>query len=271
MKKNKTGTYNCTNPGLIDHNQILTKYRNLIDQNFTWENFTKEEQSSILKSDRSNNLLDTTLIESEYPEILKIKLNLGDIVILSGQKNSIENNKYYYINNRILATSFIIKNDYNIENGKLYINNKNKKYDFINQNDKIYLPNDDLMCIVILKENEVIICHIIKKLDLTYNYECVTNPNIKFKEQCESLYSISGILKDSYDVWDRKCIYHTDCPFFNLEKNNKYNGKCNNTGYCEMPIGVSSIGYRKYTIENNGNNGNCPVKDKNTNVCLYNS
>jgi len=81
MKKNKTGTYNCTNPGLIDHNEILTKYRNLIDQSFTWENFTKEEQSSILKSDRSNNLLDTTLIESEYPEILKIKQSIVNVLL----------------------------------------------------------------------------------------------------------------------------------------------------------------------------------------------
>ena len=81
MKRKKTGTYNCTNPGLISHNEILTSYRDLIDQSFEWENFTIQEQSKILKSDRSNNLLDTTLIESEYPDLLKIKQSVINVLL----------------------------------------------------------------------------------------------------------------------------------------------------------------------------------------------
>jgi len=73
MKRNATGTYNCTNPGLISHNEILELYRDLVSPNFKWENMTQEEQSVILKSDRSNNYLDTSLIKSEYPELLPIK------------------------------------------------------------------------------------------------------------------------------------------------------------------------------------------------------
>ena len=62
----KTGTYNCTNPGTINHNEILQMYHEIVDPTFTWKNFTIEEQSRILKSDRSNNALDTALLETEY-------------------------------------------------------------------------------------------------------------------------------------------------------------------------------------------------------------
>ena len=73
IQNNKTGTYNMTNPGLITHNEILTMYKEIVDPNFIWENFTIEEQSKILTSDRSNNFLDTTKLQHEYPEILNIK------------------------------------------------------------------------------------------------------------------------------------------------------------------------------------------------------
>jgi 3,5-epimerase/4-reductase len=62
----KTGTYNCTNPGTISHNEILEMYREIVDPEFTWKNFTLQEQSEILKSDRSNNELDTSKLQEEY-------------------------------------------------------------------------------------------------------------------------------------------------------------------------------------------------------------
>ena len=74
MMKNKTvGTINLTNPGLISHNEILEMYKEIVDPEFTWKNFTKEEQSKILDSDRSNNYLETKKLESLYPKILNIK------------------------------------------------------------------------------------------------------------------------------------------------------------------------------------------------------
>lgn len=66
MKHNETGTFNFTNPGTISHNEILQMYKDLIDNEFKWENFTLEEQSEILLANRSNNLLDTTKLESKY-------------------------------------------------------------------------------------------------------------------------------------------------------------------------------------------------------------
>ena len=59
IKKNTTGTSNLTNPGLISHNEILEMYKNIVESDFKWENFTVEEQDKILDGRRSNNFLDT--------------------------------------------------------------------------------------------------------------------------------------------------------------------------------------------------------------------
>jgi dTDP-4-dehydrorhamnose reductase len=74
MMKNKTvGTVNLTNPGLITHNEILTMYKEIVEPEFTWENFTIDEQNVILLSKRSNNFLDTTKLETLYPNVMNIK------------------------------------------------------------------------------------------------------------------------------------------------------------------------------------------------------
>jgi len=75
----KTGTYNCTNPGTINHNEILKMYREIVDPSFQWKNFTIEEQSKILKSDRSNNALDTRLLQKEYT-IPNIKDSIREVL-----------------------------------------------------------------------------------------------------------------------------------------------------------------------------------------------
>ena len=82
MAKNKTtGTINLTNPGLISHNEILEMYKEIVNPFFTWENFTIEEQNKILLSNRSNNYLDTTTLESLYPNIKNIKESIKSILI----------------------------------------------------------------------------------------------------------------------------------------------------------------------------------------------
>jgi 3,5-epimerase/4-reductase len=72
IQKNTVGTFNFTNPGLITHNEILTMYKNIVDNSFTWTNFTIDEQNQILDSKRSNNFLDTSKLENLY-EIDNIK------------------------------------------------------------------------------------------------------------------------------------------------------------------------------------------------------
>ena len=50
---------NFTNPGAVSHNEIMDMYKQYIDKDFTWSNFTIEEQAKVIKAPRSNNLLDT--------------------------------------------------------------------------------------------------------------------------------------------------------------------------------------------------------------------
>jgi dTDP-4-dehydrorhamnose reductase len=76
----KVGTYNCTNPGVITHNEILEMYKEIIDPSFTWENFTIDEQNSILASKRSNNYLDTTKLES-IATIPDIKTSIRNVLL----------------------------------------------------------------------------------------------------------------------------------------------------------------------------------------------
>ena len=67
--KKATGTINLTHPGAISHNEVLALYKKHVDPNYTWANFTVEEQDKILLSGRSNNLLDTTKLKSLYPSV----------------------------------------------------------------------------------------------------------------------------------------------------------------------------------------------------------
>jgi dTDP-glucose 4,6-dehydratase len=82
MMHNKiTGTMNLTNPGLISHNEILEMYKEIVDPDFTWNNFSQEEQRKILAADRSNNFLDTTRLQKMYPAVLNIKDSIRNCLV----------------------------------------------------------------------------------------------------------------------------------------------------------------------------------------------
>jgi hypothetical protein len=81
IMKNNVGTINLTNPGSISHNEILEMYKEIVDNNFTWENFTLEEQNALLLSKRSNNILNTSKLENLYPNVKNIKDSIKEILI----------------------------------------------------------------------------------------------------------------------------------------------------------------------------------------------
>ena len=87
MSQQEKGTFNLTNPGLISHNEILTMYKEIVDPEFTWENFTVEDQREVLDSERSNNFLDTTKLTNKY-KIRNIKDGVRDCLI-KYKKNSL--------------------------------------------------------------------------------------------------------------------------------------------------------------------------------------
>jgi 3,5-epimerase/4-reductase len=80
MKNRTTGTINLTNPGAITHNEILEMFTDIVDPSFTWRNFNIEDQRRVLTSERSNNYLDTTKLESLYPDVPDIRSSVRAIL-----------------------------------------------------------------------------------------------------------------------------------------------------------------------------------------------
>lgn len=78
LKSRIVGTVNLTNPGVISHNEILEMYKKHVDPDFTWNNFSVEEQRKILACDRSNNYLDTAVLEKFAPNVRCIKDAMED-------------------------------------------------------------------------------------------------------------------------------------------------------------------------------------------------
>ena len=80
MEKRTAGTVNLTNPGLISHNEILEMFREIVDPEFTWKNFSAEEQREVLASERSNNRLDTAKLEAMFPEVKPIRVAVRGVL-----------------------------------------------------------------------------------------------------------------------------------------------------------------------------------------------
>lgn len=203
-----------------------------------------------------------------------------------------DNNKrinWFNENNIVDTKTQIIKPKYSLKGFYDYYNNS---FDFINnkienipinENDIIILENQDrdeengTYYVKYIFDNKVLLkkikdTHInkddyYKGLNINYNYECINKPQIKTKGLCESEYTENNILKNNTDVWDKRCIYNIDCPFYQKNKNYKnYFGGCLD-GYCQMPIGVKRIGYTKYDKNTKPLCYNC-IKD-NTNDCCF--
>ncbi|KAH7285583.1 hypothetical protein KP509_33G035200 [Ceratopteris richardii] len=85
-KRNLRGIWNFTNPGVVSHNEILQMYKDYIDPNFTWRNFTLEEQAKVIVAPRSNNELDASKLSAEFPEMLSIKESLIKYVFEPNKK-----------------------------------------------------------------------------------------------------------------------------------------------------------------------------------------
>jgi hypothetical protein len=63
-------------------------YKEIVDPDFTWENFSVEEQNQILASKRSNNCLNTNKL-SQLHLVLPIKESVRNTLIRMREKNNI--------------------------------------------------------------------------------------------------------------------------------------------------------------------------------------
>ena len=68
MERKITGPLNFTNPGVVDHRYIIDRYRQYHDQHHVATFITAAELTAALPAGRSNNKLDTTRLESLFPE-----------------------------------------------------------------------------------------------------------------------------------------------------------------------------------------------------------
>ncbi|KAG0615155.1 hypothetical protein M758_5G019400 [Ceratodon purpureus] len=85
-KRNLTGIWNFTNPGVVSHNEIMEMYKEYIDPELSWVNFTIEEQAKVIVAARSNNEMDASKLAKEFPEMLGIKESLIKFVFAPNRK-----------------------------------------------------------------------------------------------------------------------------------------------------------------------------------------
>jgi hypothetical protein len=91
-------------------------------------------------------------------------------------------------------------------------------------------------------------------VDLLYNkkqfvfdsaYVCYNNDAYTRKDFCEGETGYYGETKPR-GTWDKPCFKDEECPFFKANTNYPNSrGGCEK-GYCEMPINVQQISYRRY-------------------------
>lgn len=91
MKEKLVGTVNFTNPGVICHNEILEMYRDIVDPLFVWKNFSIDEQDKVLLSKRSNNHMDTLILDMIYVDLKRKYPYLVLRPIKDAIKNCLEN------------------------------------------------------------------------------------------------------------------------------------------------------------------------------------
>ncbi len=81
-----------------------------------------------------------------------------------------------------------------------------------------------------------------KKINNEYlKYKCFGNNGFN-KSTCNSFSFETG----RKGVWDKPCLKNDECPFYKKNKNYPNSrGGCKN-GYCEFPLNIKRLGYKKY-------------------------
>jgi len=77
----------------------------------------------------------------------------------------------------------------------------------------------------------------------------VNNSKCFLKEADNKIDCLSIDSNGKTGIWDTRCRNDYDCPFFGNKGNKNYpnnRGGCSKDGYCELPLNMKSISYRKY-------------------------
>jgi dTDP-4-dehydrorhamnose reductase len=73
INRRKTGIYNLTNPGAIEHKEILEMYKEIVDPSFSYTLMPLKELEGITKARRSNCVLNTEKLAAEGISMMPIK------------------------------------------------------------------------------------------------------------------------------------------------------------------------------------------------------
>ena len=187
-----------------------------------------------------------------------IPLTVGNRVILKFQTRPEENGDWFVksvdIDNKTATLSNLLRlhGTYVVTNNKLYFDIVPFYLDGIplkkiKKKDDIYLV--DMQRYGNLNYDVTHTPYIQIRDDAETGYEpgwkCYDHPEIQIKGLCESDYDMDGILKPKETYWDRECKTNSDCPYYQSNTNYKnYHGGCFD-GFCEFPVGMSNVSYRK--------------------------
>jgi len=117
------------------------------------------------------------------------------------------------------------------EDDLIYVENRDQYANLVKLNNKYYLKLQD---------------KIIEDPTNDPRYDCYDDQQVKSRGLCESDYDMLGKPKYKKQYWDRRCEINTDCDFYQANKNYlNYHGGCQD-GYCELPLGMKAVSYRKY-------------------------
>ena len=189
---NKTGIYNFTNPGLISHNEILEMYKEIVEPNFTWNNFSIEEQNKVIASERSNNFLETEQLTTLYP-VKNIKVSVRECLIkykifLDTQLNLLITGGCGFIGSNFINYYFP-KQKFNklINLDAMYYNaNENNIDTSIIQNDKYVLIKGNL--------NDISLINILKKYHITHIIHFAAQSHVQNSFYNSLMYTNDNIL-----------------------------------------------------------------------------
>lgn len=118
---------------------------------------------------------------------------------------------------------------------------KNNNKHILSENEKIFLKK---------KEDEK------KKHEEYQKYKCFGKDG--FNESTCRSYSFKN---QRVGIWDKPCNKDQECPFYRINKNypNKRGGCLN--GYCEVPVNIKRLGFKKYDLQSKPFCHNCNKKD----------
>lgn len=199
------------------------------------------------------NLTTFACIKNPNSNKMKIKLN-SKLNGMSVDKININDNIAYLINSNTPEQKPIFNNTTNIfdKTNELSNNNSskfisNKIYGPLERNQtKLDIDNNKFSTIIQSSLRQI---NKNKENDYREKYKCF-HPEardkiieVNNKIHCESIHDD---LNNNFGVWDKPCLKNTDCPYFKANKNYNNNfGGCKNDKTCEMPVGVSRLGYTK--------------------------